>query len=224
MKTRKYPWSLGAQLAAQVQARDLDAAQKQASTLLDIIGQSSDSTCNEEIKLRLVQVLTLASRGAYNAGADPERLVEANLDLIHRILSVKTKRQLQTLAKKTIRTFITLIPEADLCGAKRVAEAVGYIRRHCGENVSRSAVAKLLGCSPSYVSTLFRRQTGRTFKDTVLHFRIERAKVLLGDHHKNVTEVAFDVGYQDPNYFIACFRRVAGITPGQYRRSMAGTS
>lgn len=49
---------------------------------------------------------------------------------------------------------------------------------------------------------------------------MDKAKELLRGHDKTVTEVAFEVGYTDPNYFSSAFKRVVGVNPGRYRRKV----
>ena len=48
----------------------------------------------------------------------------------------------------------------------------------------------------------------------------EKAKELLCNTKFNITEVAYEVGYNDPNYFTSVFRRTIGITPSQYKKTI----
>jgi hypothetical protein len=50
--------------------------------------------------------------------------------------------------------------------------------------------------------------------------RIERAKTLLTKRHMSITEIAFEIGFGDASSFTAAFRRCAGRTPTEYRRSV----
>jgi len=50
--------------------------------------------------------------------------------------------------------------------------------------------------------------------------RIERAKALLAKRGASVTDVGFSMGYSETSAFSAAFRRVTGLTPSTYRRSM----
>lgn len=215
-----YPWEIGTRLAAAVQARDLTAARKHALFLTNVICRSDRSERLEEIKLRLVQILTIASRAAYAAGGDPDKMVNANLEFIDTVIRTRTRSGLRSLVRQTIRRLIGLVPEKDLLESHRLKEAVDYIRSHCAQPVTRSAVAGHLRCSESYVSTLFTRNAGHTFTQIVLRYRIDKAKELLRQSQKTVTEIALALGYKDPNYFSSCFRRVTGVSPGQFRRKI----
>jgi len=110
--------------------------------------------------------------------------------------------------------------EKDLLENQRLRSAIDYIRSHCTQPITRTAVAEHLQCSESYVSVLFRQSTGRKFMEIVLRYRMDKAKELLRQGRKTVTEIALALGYKDPNYFSACFRRVTGVSPGQFRRKI----
>ena len=51
--------------------------------------------------------------------------------------------------------------------------------------------------------------------------RIERAKTLLAERKRSVTEIGFDVGFSETSSFTSTFRKVTGETPTDYRRSLA---
>jgi AraC family transcriptional regulator len=53
------------------------------------------------------------------------------------------------------------------------------------------------------------------------HRRIERAKILLKKHALSVTDIALSLGFNETSSFTTTFRKVAGITPSRYHRSIA---
>ena len=216
----KYPWETGAKLAMQVQARDMEGAEQSISHLLEHIYRNEREKDFEEIKLRVIQVLTIASRSAYNAGGKPDSLFNINLHVIKKMLIIKTREELLSLARESIRKLISIIPVKNIADTERITAALQYIREHCTSNLLRKEVADILTCSPSHLSRLFSEITGHTFKEFVIKFRMEKAKELLHVTHLNVTDVAYEVGYNDPNYFTAVFKRTIGITPSQYKKSI----
>jgi AraC family transcriptional regulator len=66
----------------------------------------------------------------------------------------------------------------------------------------------------------FRQQTGVTPHRHVVLRRLERALALLKTPHKSVAEVAEDVGFGTPAHFVATFRRVMGVTPGEFQAAL----
>ena len=97
-----------------------------------------------------------------------------------------------------------------------------YIDEHFRENsISLHSIAEHLNMSPSYLSVSFKKHSGQTISDYVLRVRIEHAKSLLSDHKLTITDIAQKVGYANNIGFIRAFKRLEGITPGQYRQSMS---
>lgn len=89
-------------------------------------------------------------------------------------------------------------------------------------NFELERLADTTGMSPSYVSRLFSAQTGQTITDYLIELRIEKAKQFLVDHPdlKNY-QISQLVGYSDPVYFNKLFKRMAGMTPKDYKKRNA---
>jgi AraC-like DNA-binding protein len=63
----------------------------------------------------------------------------------------------------------------------------------------------------------FKRETGRSPIEFILHEKIRYAKKLLSNPHIQINEVSFATGFEDSNYFIRLFKKHEGVTPKQYR-------
>ena len=85
---------------------------------------------------------------------------------------------------------------------------------------SLNYLAKQLALSNSYLSSLFKRIYGKNFQDYMLSIRLDRAKIFLLSTDMKVYEIAAAVGFDDPNYFSATFKRKFGISPNQFREKM----
>jgi transcriptional regulator GlxA family with amidase domain len=77
------------------------------------------------------------------------------------------------------------------------------------------------GLSPRTFTRRFRAATGYAPIDYVQTLRIEEAKQLLEAEKSPVDEIAFEVGYEDPNSFRRIFKRLVGVTPARYRQRFA---
>lgn len=71
---------------------------------------------------------------------------------------------------------------------------------------------------PNYLVRLFRQCTGSTFNEILTRTRMEKAKNLLLTSSRNASDIARDVGYEDPRYFRELFRRHHMHTPSEYRK------
>mgnify|MGYP002800971817 CR=1 FL=1 len=91
----------------------------------------------------------------------------------------------------------------------------------CGQ-LPLSALCARFGYSKTYLCAAFRRETGRGIMQYYTLLKIDRAKQLLREGNYNVSQIAQQLCFDTPNYFTKVFRRVTGMTPLQYRRSVGG--
>lgn len=110
--------------------------------------------------------------------------------------------------------------DSSVPGNSFVQEATEYIREHYPEELTLTLVAEAIGITPSYLSTLFKRTLGYGFVDYLNQERIERACGYFVDNRIKTYEVAFKVGFKDEKYFSSVFRKVKGISPSEYRKSL----
>jgi len=83
----------------------------------------------------------------------------------------------------------------------------------------RSCAAQL-GMNAAYLSALFSRAVGCSFKTYLTDVRMEKAKFLLSDAAKNVSEVAQAVGYASENRFRIAFKKASGLSPTIWRETL----
>lgn len=82
---------------------------------------------------------------------------------------------------------------------------------------SLATLASKLALSPSYVSTLFKQLFGTTFQQYMIAVRLDRAKLLLLSTDMKMYEIAASVGFEDPNYFSAAFKKRFSLSPNQFK-------
>lgn len=102
--------------------------------------------------------------------------------------------------------------------SRPVREAITYISKHYNSRISLSDVAEEIKLSPTYLSALFKKETGNNFSDYITTFRIDMAKKLLENGDKNISEIAFAVGYNDGLYFSKIFKKCVGVSPKEYKK------
>jgi two-component system response regulator YesN len=100
---------------------------------------------------------------------------------------------------------------------KRVVE---YINNHYEEEITLQGLSELFHINPSYISQLFRKETGMTFKEYLTKLRISYASALLADTNLSISQITHKAGYNDYFYFIKAFKKRKGKTPKQYRNSL----
>ncbi len=84
------------------------------------------------------------------------------------------------------------------------------------------ALSQRLGCNPDYLSHLFRTTRGEKLTSYIEELRMLRAAELLSESHLSGKEVGWASGYGNQSYFIRCFRRRWGCSPGEFRAQRTG--
>lgn len=88
------------------------------------------------------------------------------------------------------------------------------------KELSISAIADHVYLSPSYLSSLFKKEIGQTINEYITEVRISKARELLSDKKYKIYQIASLVGYMSSKYFSTVFYSVQGVTPKEYRRSV----
>ncbi len=103
----------------------------------------------------------------------------------------------------------------------RAAEAIekvrAYIEEHLAEDLSLVRLAGYIHFNPSYLSRLFKQESGVNLSDYIESARIERAKKLLRNDELKVHEIGLRVGYEASQSFTRFFKKATGATPQEYR-------
>lgn len=90
------------------------------------------------------------------------------------------------------------------------------------EDISLNSVAAEVCMSPSYFSSVFSKEMGKTFIEYLTEVRMEKAKQYLACSSMKTSEISYKVGYKDPHYFSYIFKKTQGCTPKEYRAARKG--
>lgn len=99
-----------------------------------------------------------------------------------------------------------------------VSEILEYIEQNYQNNISIGELAEhKYFMNSSYLSRLFKNETGQTFSSYLMEFRMKKAKELLESDLLKISDVAMLSGYNDVSRFIQYFKKIYGVTPEEYR-------
>lgn len=98
-------------------------------------------------------------------------------------------------------------------------EVATYIYDHYDKKITLDDMAEQFHISSSYLSKKFKMTTGFGFKEYLINVRIKNACRLLLETNRSITDIAFECGFNDSNYFGDAFRRIKGVSPNKYRRN-----
>lgn len=100
-----------------------------------------------------------------------------------------------------------------------IQEVATYIYEHFSEHLSLESVSDKFNLSRSYLSKKFKKATGFGFKEYIINVRIQNACRMLLETNKSITDIAFECGFNDSNYFGDAFRKAKGVSPHKYRKN-----
>lgn len=127
----------------------------------------------------------------------------------------QVKRELSKLQSEMTR-HVTDKPESAPT-SRSIQAALEFIQAHYAENITLSDVAGQVYLNGSYLSNLFKKETGENFNRYLNSLRIAKAKALLCVPSLKISEIAVMVGFRNSSYFIHTFKEVTGLTPQNYR-------
>ncbi|UVI29359.1 AraC family transcriptional regulator [Paenibacillus spongiae] len=110
-------------------------------------------------------------------------------------------------------------PQEPYAYPDNIQQAIRYIVEHYQSPIKIRDLANLVYLSPSYFSSVFKRYTGYTVAEYIIHFRLQVAKDLLTRTDCSLGEIAQSAGFCSQSYFSQVFRQLEGTTPRDYRRS-----
>ena len=129
-------------------------------------------------------------------------------------------RLLNTFAEHLAACSSALVLQSQQKDSPAITQARTYIRDHSDDSMSLAAVARVVNMSATYFSQKFKEMTGINFIEYVARTRVEKARNLLLNPNRRVSEVAFEVGFQSLSQFNRAFKKVAGVSPREYRAKL----
>jgi len=105
---------------------------------------------------------------------------------------------------------------------RRAVEAALWIDANSQREIELEDIARQAGVSPFHFLRLFSAALGVTPHQYLVRSRLRRAARHLADDDKAVTEIAYDVGFNDLSNFVRTFHRAAGVSPTKFRQASRG--
>ncbi len=165
---------------------------------------------------------TLLRKAAERGGVHPVYLDETSNDFAHRIEQATTTKAVRDLMATMPRTYCRLVSRhATKHYSPQVQRTIILIDTDLAGDLSLHTLAAAQNINPSYLSALFRRETGQTLTAHINEKRLRLATRLLATTRLQVQTVAQHCGISDVNYFCKLFKKHIGTTPREYRHNAA---
>ncbi len=152
------------------------------------------------------------------------------LELLHRLTNlVKTENFEFQVRNLLSQAWLVLMREIELQRQKnsfpvsrtheRTKDILSFIHKHYQENITVANISEHANISSKECIRSFKNTFHQTPMDYLIHYRIEQAKRLLKETDESITNIAFMTGFHNSAYFGKMFKKLAGMTPKEYRQS-----
>jgi signal transduction histidine kinase/AraC-like DNA-binding protein len=118
-----------------------------------------------------------------------------------------------------IEQVLKRAPGLGTASQRLVRRAIAYIHANYAESLTRDQIAEYVSVTPDHLADCFHQEMGITPVAYLYRYRIARARLLLEEGGRNITEVALAVGFSDSAHFSRVFQREVGTSPRAYLRS-----
>ena len=188
-------------------------------------GQYEQRSSNQlrDLKNYAIVLNTLLRKAAESAAVHPIHINNISSLYARKIEVLSSQTACMSTLKEMVRKYCMLVKNHSLKGySLLVRKVITEIDYDLTADLSLKTQAKLLNVNSSYLSTLFKKETGLTLTEYVNKKRIKHALLLLNSTDMQIQMIAQYCGIQDVNYFTKTFKKMVGKTPKEYREMILG--
>ena len=200
---------------------------KQLSNAVDLFFSQCSSRSADAKKRVQEAVITLIYnivKSTLERGVTIDGLSEKKSSITNRILESWSLEDMKRILLDFLTDLSKTLTESRAISAL-TKKALLYLNENYARRITLENVAEEIHVTPSYLSMLFKQETGLNLIEYLNRLRIEKSKELIKSGNRKVYEVAYQVGYQDEKYFHMMFKRYTGLTTTQFKDGFSeGTS
>lgn len=214
-----YPIVMEGKLRNAIRSRDKEASQTILNQMLAYIYTYNNNNL-EAIKPRITELVVIISRAAVDAGANVQDILMINENFNINIQEFRDLEDLSVWVSGMLQRFISLTFEFEkVKHADTVYKVIEYIKANYSRHMSLEEIADYTYMSKTYLSSLFKKETGYSIFEYMNRIRVDRSQSLLIDSKLSILEVAKMCGFEDQSYYTKVFKKIVGVTPRKYRES-----
>lgn len=205
------------QLHDMILSQDKENALTTLNELLGYIYFTNDFDL-KRIRIRVTELLVLLSRSSIDAGANVHQVFIANTEYLGQINSIHSLEDLSVWLTGVLHYFLNFTFDyPNIKHSDVVYKCIDYIRQNYDDKITLDDIAIHVSLSRSYLSKLFKDETGYSLFSYINHVRIEKSKQFLLDETIPLVDVAGMCGFEDQSYFTKVFKKETGISPKRFR-------
>lgn len=163
--------------------------------------------------------IALCCRYCMEGGLDEERAYNISDLYIQKMDKLETEQQVIDLHRDMLEFYLeemTAVKKQRIC-SRPVSACMDYIYDHLYEQILVSDLAEHVELNESYLSVLFKKETGESISGYIRKRRVEAAEGMLRYSDYSCSDIANYLAFCSQSHFISVFRKATGLTPRQYR-------
>ena len=178
-----------------------------------------DRVCIEDVKRLNLRLISSLEKQLRDLGIDDAVLGEQGFPY-ERVNDIGDREDLADWLAAFLLKISDAVQKGNKTESRRseVAKAEEYIKANFQHPLSLEKIASQVHLNKSYLSYVFKKETGENFVDYLNRVRIEKSKGLLESTGNKIYDVALSVGFDNYRYFTRVFKELTGMKPLEYRR------
>ena len=206
------------QLMQAVSTGQIPKAELIFTTLSKYQFEARSTNALRNTKNYLIILNTLLRIAARNGDVPPFHIDKLSSSYAYKIETTTSANSGMMMMKEMVRKYCLLVKNHSMKGySLLIRKVLTQIDYDITADLGLKNLAAQLNVNPSYLSTLFKKETGSTLTEYVNQKRIEHAVFLLNSSSLQIQMIAQYSGIPDVNYFTKTFKKIIGITPKEYR-------
>ncbi len=216
-KMQAYPIEIERMLRMYIVNGDRQGAQNALNDILGYIYFASGGSF-AVMKARVIELTVVLSRAAIEGGASVSEVFGLNSNYLAEIGTIENFDKLNSWLYTVLMRFTNSVFKVDDTKHSDIIQRVmEYINNHLSDKISLNDISNYVNFSVSYLSRIFKEETGENISAYINRMRVEQAKVLLLNPKYSLLDIAAISGFEEQSYFNKVFKKLCGITPGKFR-------
>ena len=180
---------------------------------------SGEQLSMQKYRIVMMELVAELFRFAASHGLNPESVFSGNGDVYGQVLQMESAEVLDQWLRRVCANLQNDVMNERQDSTKLfVKNAEEYVKEHfADQDLGVDEVCRKLNVSAAYFSTIFKKETGKTFVRYLTDYRMEKAVGMLMTGNEKTYVIAEKVGYAEPNYFSYVFKKQFGMSPSKYK-------
>ena len=212
-----YPLQMEEHILNYLELRDKNGIAETVRSLVDELRDKKEFTCDNMMQVFNQLIGNTVVRYLMNSNINMVHIFGSDFNIYKELASKETLDDIQKWLIEIYGTIIEYCRDTGQSAVNNYDIIMKFIQKNYKKNIGISEIAEHVGLSYSHVRKIFRDETGYNIVDYINNLRINEAKDMLAYSDKNIKDIACIIGYNNDQSFTRAFKKLEGITPGEYR-------